>query len=105
MSGRLQGKVAVITGGNSGIGLSTAELFAGEGARVVIFGRDTGSLQSAGNLLGNDCLVVQGNVKSIPDLDRLYGAVASRFGTIDVLVANAGIGKFAPIADCPESAN
>src|SRR5258708_7638511 len=103
MGGRLQNKVAVITGGNSGIGLATAELFTREGAKLAILGRDAKSLQSAGARVGADCLAVQGDVSRIEDLDRLYRAVDNRFGKIDVLVANAGIGRFAPIADCPES--
>ncbi|HKB62594.1 MAG TPA: SDR family NAD(P)-dependent oxidoreductase [Burkholderiales bacterium] len=100
MSGRLQGKVAVITGGNSGIGLATSELFAGEGAKLAIFGRNAKSLQNAAGRLGPDCLTVHGDVCRIADLDRLYDAVAKRFGRIDVLVANAGVAKFSPVEAC-----
>jgi NAD(P)-dependent dehydrogenase (short-subunit alcohol dehydrogenase family) len=99
---RLPNKVAVITGGNSGIGLATAELFSREGARVVIFGRDPGSLQSAAARIGADTLTVQGDVRRIAGLDRLFETVARRHGQVDVLVANAGIAKFAPMSSFSE---
>jgi NAD(P)-dependent dehydrogenase (short-subunit alcohol dehydrogenase family) len=99
----LHNKVAVITGGNSGIGLATAELFHTQGAKVVIFGRDPGSLQRAAARIGADTVAVQGDVRRIADLDRLYEAVAQRHGQVDVLVANAGIARFAPVGDFPEA--
>jgi NAD(P)-dependent dehydrogenase (short-subunit alcohol dehydrogenase family) len=103
MENKLQGKIAVITGGNSGIGLAIAELFHREGAKVAIFGRDAATLQSAANRIGADTVAVQGDVRRIDDLNRLYDAVGSRLGSIDVLVANAGIAKFAPLDDYPEA--
>ena len=102
MGGKLEGKVAVITGGNSGIGLATAELFRAEGAKLGLFGRDSASLQNAAIRLGGNVLAVQGDVCRTADLERLYAEVTQQFGKIDVLVANAGIAKFAPLADCPE---
>jgi NAD(P)-dependent dehydrogenase (short-subunit alcohol dehydrogenase family) len=99
---KLQDKVAVITGGNSGIGLAIAELFHREGARVAIFGRDATTLERAARRIGADTLAVAGDVRRIEDLGRLYEAVAARFGSIDVLIANAGIAKFAPLENYPE---
>jgi NAD(P)-dependent dehydrogenase (short-subunit alcohol dehydrogenase family) len=100
---KLQGKVAVVTGGNSGIGLAIAELFHREGAKVAIFGRDAGTLASAVKRIGADAVAVQGDVRRIDDLNRLYDTVGSRLGLVDVLVANAGIAKFAPLDDYPEA--
>jgi NAD(P)-dependent dehydrogenase (short-subunit alcohol dehydrogenase family) len=99
----LQGKVATITGGNSGIGLAIAELFRRAGAKVAIFGRDAATLENAARCIGPDTLAVRGDVRNLDDLNRLYDAVGSRFGAIDILVANAGIAKFAPLEDYPES--
>src|SRR5712692_842911 len=93
----LSGRVAVITGGNSGIGLATAHEFKANGAKVVIFGRSRLSLDQAAASLGSDVLPVQGDVRNLGDLDRLFKQTAERFGKIDVLVANAGIAKFAPV--------
>lgn len=100
---KLQDKVAVITGGNSGIGFATAKLFKEHGAKVVIFGRDRKSLDAAARQIGDEVLSVQGDVRNLNDLDRLYTETAKRFGRIDVLVANAGIAKFAPIESLPEA--
>ena len=94
---KLQNKVAVITGGNSGIGLATARVFGANGARVVIFGRSRRTLDQAAESLGGDALPVQGDVRNLDDLERLFEQTAQRFGKIDVLVANAGIAKFAPV--------
>lgn len=94
---KLQNKVAVITGGNSGIGLATARVFGANGARVVIFGRSRRTLDQAAESLGGDALPVQGDVRNLDDLERLFEQTAQRFGKIDILVANAGIAKFAPV--------
>lgn len=94
---RLEGKVAVITGGNSGIGLAIAQTFASEGAQVGIFGRNQETLKQAVNSIGAGALAVQGDVSKSADLDRLFANVKEQFGSIDVLVVNAGIAKFAPI--------
>src|SRR5215813_2131915 len=94
---KLQNKVAVITGGNSGIGLATARAFKGNGARVVIFGRSRRTLDQAAESMGSDVLSIQGDVRSLVDLDLLFKHASQRFGKIDILVANAGIAKFAPV--------
>jgi NAD(P)-dependent dehydrogenase (short-subunit alcohol dehydrogenase family) len=100
---KLVGKTAVITGGNSGIGLATAREFITNGARVAIFGRDRWTLDAAAKSLGADVLAVQGDVRNLDDLDRLFALAGERFGKIDILVANAGIAKFAPLEAFPEA--
>jgi NAD(P)-dependent dehydrogenase (short-subunit alcohol dehydrogenase family) len=87
---RLQGKVAVITGGSSGIGLATAQRFAREGAFVYIFGRRQNELDLAAALIGQRVATVQGDVQNIRDLDRLFTRIREEKGSIDVLVANSG---------------
>ena len=99
---KLQGKVAVITGGNSGIGLATAHVFRANGAKVAIFGRSRQTLDQAAASLGSDVLPVQGDVRNFGDLERLFEQTHKKFGKIDVLVANAGIAKFAPVDVMPE---
>ncbi len=101
--GKLDGKVAVVTGGNSGIGLSIASEFARQGARVVIFGRNGERLAAALRTLGDQALAVQGDVTNLADLDRLYARTAERFGKIDVLVANAGIALPLPLEHIDEA--
>jgi NAD(P)-dependent dehydrogenase (short-subunit alcohol dehydrogenase family) len=93
----IDGKVAVITGGNSGIGLATARAFKASGAKVAIFGRSRQTLDQAAASLGDDVLSVQGDVRNLGDIERLFEQTGKRFGKIDVLVANAGIAKFAPV--------
>lgn len=83
-------KVAVITGGNSGIGLATAKEFAARGAHVAIFGRDTETLEEAKRVLGEGTLAVQGDVTKLADLERLFAEVKDTFGRVDVLFVNAG---------------
>jgi NAD(P)-dependent dehydrogenase (short-subunit alcohol dehydrogenase family) len=99
---KLQGKVAVITGGNSGIGLATAREFKDNSAKVVIFGRSRQTLDQAAASLGSDGLAIQGDVRNLRDLDRLFRQTAERFGKIDILVANSGIAKFAPVDSLSE---
>ena len=99
---RLTGKVAVVTGGNSGIGLATAQRFHEEGAQVVISGRDQKTLDQAVKTIGRDIIAIRADVSKLADLDRLYKTVADKFGKIDVLFANAGIAKFAPVNDSTE---
>src|SRR5712692_8935942 len=102
-SKRLEGKVAVVTGGNSGIGLATAKLFREHGAKVAISGRDKKSLDEAIAAIGPGTIGIQSDVSIPADLDRLFETVSKRLGKIDVLFANAGVAKFAPIADTPEA--
>jgi NAD(P)-dependent dehydrogenase (short-subunit alcohol dehydrogenase family) len=102
MSQKLAGKVAVITGGNSGIGLATAKRFAAEGAHVFITGRRKGELDAAVKQIGENATGVQGDVSDLADLDRLYAAVNQEKGRIDILFANAGGGEFAPLGAITE---
>ncbi|PYS92560.1 MAG: short-chain dehydrogenase [Acidobacteria bacterium] len=95
--GKLAGKVAVITGGNSGIGLATAKEFSEQGARVVITGRDQRTLDAAAREIGGDVLAVRSDASSLAEIDELFAAVQEKFGQIDVLFVNAGVGKFAPV--------
>jgi len=101
--GKLEGKVAVVTGGNSGIGLATAKRFQQEGARVVISGRSKKTLDEAVRTIGNGVLSIQADVARLADLDRLYKEVSNKLGKIDVLFVNAGVAKFAPLAETSES--
>jgi NAD(P)-dependent dehydrogenase (short-subunit alcohol dehydrogenase family) len=93
----LTGKVAVITGGNSGIGQATAQAFHAAGAKVVIFGRNQETLDATAANLGHNVLAIQGDVTSLADLDGLYAATREQFGRIDILFVNAGIAKMGPI--------
>ena len=97
MSKKLEGRVAVITGGNSGIGLATARRFVAEGAYVFITGRRQAELDSAVGRIGRNVTGVQGDVANPADLNRLYAAVEEQKGKIDVLFANAGVYSFAPL--------
>jgi NAD(P)-dependent dehydrogenase (short-subunit alcohol dehydrogenase family) len=99
---KLEGKIAVITGGSSGIGLASAKAFIKEGAKVVVVGRDEGSLRNAKKELGDNAFTFQADVSDIPSLDRLFAWVKKQFGRIDVLFANAGAAKFLPIQDINE---
>jgi len=100
---RLEGKAAVVTGGNSGIGLATAKRLQEEGARVAIAGRSKTTLDEAVRTIGNSVLAVQGDVAKLADLDKLYAKVSQKLGKIDVLFVNAaGVAKFAPLADTSE---
>ena len=100
--GKLEGKVAVITGGNSGIGLATAKEFKEQGARVVITGRDQKTLDEAKREIGGDVLAVQSDTSSLTEIDKLFAVIKGKFGKIDVLFVNAGVGKFAPVEDVTE---
>jgi NAD(P)-dependent dehydrogenase (short-subunit alcohol dehydrogenase family) len=100
---RLEGKVAVVTGGNSGIGLATAKRLQEEGARVAIAGRSKKTLDEAVKTIGNGVLAVQADVSKLPEVDKLFAEVAKKLGKIDVLFVNAGVAKFAPFSDTPEN--
>jgi NAD(P)-dependent dehydrogenase (short-subunit alcohol dehydrogenase family) len=96
-------KVAVITGGNSGIGLATAKELCRRGAKIVISGRDEKSLGEAAASIGGDTLAVRADVSRLDDLDALFARVRQRFGSFDVLFANAGVAKFVPVEQTTEA--
>jgi NAD(P)-dependent dehydrogenase (short-subunit alcohol dehydrogenase family) len=100
---RLEGKVAVITGGNSGIGLATAKRFQDEGAKVAISGRNQKTLEEAAKSLGNGVLAVKADTAKLDEIERFLGEVKRKFGKIDVLFVNAGVAKFASLTDTPEA--
>jgi NAD(P)-dependent dehydrogenase (short-subunit alcohol dehydrogenase family) len=99
---KLKGKVAVITGGNSGIGLATALRFVAEGAYVFITGRRQSELDAAVKRIGKNVTAVQGDVANLGDLDRLYATMKKQKGRIDILFANAGTGEFAALGAITE---
>lgn len=100
--GKFNGKVAVVTGGTSGIGLATAQKFANEGAHVFITGRRQSELDSAVKLIGDHVTGIQGDVSNLADLDRLFEAVKQEKGHLDILFANAGLGSFLPLGEITE---
>ena len=93
----LTGKVAVVTGGNSGIGLATAQELKNSGAKVAITGRSAESLKEAVQTLGEDALSFRGDVTDTDHLDNVFSEVAAKLGNIDILFINAGIAKFSPL--------
>jgi NAD(P)-dependent dehydrogenase (short-subunit alcohol dehydrogenase family) len=99
---KLDGKIAVITGGNSGIGLATAKVFVKEGARVYFTGRRQAELDAAAALLGPSATPVQGDVSKPADLDRLYAQIHKEVGRVDVVFANAGGVMVAPLGSLTE---
>ncbi|MGY2290528.1 SDR family NAD(P)-dependent oxidoreductase [Pseudomonas sp. SDO528_S397] len=99
---RLNGKIAVITGGNSGIGLATAIRFAAEGAQVVIVGRRQEELDKALRLIGYGAVAIQGDISNQGDLERIFTHIKAEKGRIDVLFANAGLGDFQPMGSITE---
>src|SRR2546430_3533194 len=99
---KFQGKVAVVTGGSSGIGLASAKRFVEEGAFVYITGRRQTELDKAISLIGHSVTAVQADVSNLADLDRLYAKVASEKGKIDILFAGAGIVDPQPLAETTE---
>jgi len=96
---KLEGEIAVITGGNSGIGLATARSFPEHGAKVVISGRDVQTLEKAAKDIGGDTLAIRANVVDPAELDSLFDTVKRRFGGIDVLFVNAGVAQFLPVSE------
>mgnify|MGYP002777830880 CR=1 FL=1 len=94
---KLNNKVAVITGGNSGIGLATAQAFIQEGAKVTIFGRNVQTLDEAVQTLGEKAIAVQGDVTNWDNLENLFTTTQNTFGGVDVLFINAGLAQFAPL--------
>lgn len=102
MSQKMENKVAVVTGGSSGIGLAIAKRFAQEGAQVVITGRNQKSIDQAIAEIGDNGLGIQGDVSNLNDLSRIYQTVADHFGKVDTLIVNAGVYVLAPLADFTE---
>lgn len=102
MANKLQGKVAVITGGSTGIGLATAKRFVQEGAFVFITGRRQAELDAAVKEIGGNVIAVQGDVTRLADLDKLYETVKSKQGHLDIVFANAGFGEFQTFGNITE---
>ena len=102
MGNKLEGKIAVITGGNSGIGLATAKRFVSEGAYVFISGRRQKELDLALSEIGKNVIGIQGDVSNRADLDRLYNIVKDQKGHLDIIFANAGIAQFASLGEISE---
>jgi NAD(P)-dependent dehydrogenase (short-subunit alcohol dehydrogenase family) len=100
---KLAGKVALVTGGNSGIGLATAQLFSREGAKVIISGRDQSTLNHAVESIGGNVLALQVDVAALSQIEQLYQTIAQQVGKIDILFANAGIGRFSPLLETTET--
>lgn len=100
--GKLKGKIALITGGNSGIGLATAKQFVKEGAYVFIFGRRAEELSKAVKEIGGNVTAVQGDVSILDDLDCLFAQIKKEKGQLDIVFANAGIAKFATLGQITE---
>jgi NAD(P)-dependent dehydrogenase (short-subunit alcohol dehydrogenase family) len=100
--GKVEGKIALITGGNSGIGLATAKQFVNEGAYVFITGRRDQELAAAALEIGRNVTGVQGDVANIGDLDRLFARIKGEKGRLDILFANAGVARYAPLGQITE---
>ena len=101
-NGKLNGKVAVVTGGNSGIGLATAKRFVDEGAYAFITGRRQKELDIAVKEIGKNVTAVQGDVSNLADLDRLFAQIKKERGKLDIVFANAGVAKYAPLGKITE---
>jgi NAD(P)-dependent dehydrogenase (short-subunit alcohol dehydrogenase family) len=100
--GKLEGKIALITGGNSGIGLATAKQFVNEGAYVFITGRRDSELAAAVKEIGRNVNGIQGDVSNLGDLDRLFGQVKREKGKLNIVFANAGVAQYAPFGEITE---
>ncbi|CAF1753458.1 Glucose 1-dehydrogenase 4 [Bacillus subtilis] len=100
--GKFEGKIALVTGGTSGIGLATAQKFVNEGAYVYITGRRQNELDKAVNQIGKNVSGVQGDISKLEDLDKLYDIIKQEKGKLDILFANAGIGNFLPLGEITE---
>ncbi len=99
---KLENKVAVVTGGNSGIGLATGKLFAEQGARVAITGRSRATLNSAAETIGEGAISIVSDVSDLSSIKTAYKEISAKLGKIDVLVVNAGVDSAAPLADFTE---
>ena len=102
MTGKLEDKVALVTGGSAGIGLGIGKHFAEEGARVFIVGRRQSQLDEAAAAIGGDAEAIQGDISNLADLDRIYATVEARAGRIDVLAVNAGVYEFGKLGEITE---
>jgi NAD(P)-dependent dehydrogenase (short-subunit alcohol dehydrogenase family) len=100
--GKLEGKIALITGGNGGIGLATAKRFVNEGAYVFITGRREAELAAAVKEIGRNVTGIQGDVASLTDLDRLFAQIKREKGKLDIVFANAGVARYAPLGKITE---
>src|SRR5216684_1090935 len=100
--GKLEGKIALVTGGNSGIGLATAKQFVNEGAYVFITGRRGSELAGAGKEIGRHVTGVRGYVSKLGDLDRLFAQIKQEKGRLEVVFANAGVAKYVPLGKITE---
>ncbi len=100
---KLPNKIAVITGGNSGIGLATAHEFKQQGARVIIIGRNPAAVAAAATEVGGDTLGLVADVSKVADLEAAFRVIQEKYGRVDILFANAGIAKFAPLAEVSEA--
>jgi NAD(P)-dependent dehydrogenase (short-subunit alcohol dehydrogenase family) len=100
--GKLQGKIGLVTGGTSGIGLATAKRFVSEGAYVFITGRREAELAAAIKEVGNNATAIRGDVSNLGDLDRLFAQIRQKKGTLDILFANAGTAKYATVGEITE---
>jgi NAD(P)-dependent dehydrogenase (short-subunit alcohol dehydrogenase family) len=100
--GKLEAKIALVTGGNSGIGLATAKQFVSEGAHVFITGRRAAELDAAVREIGTNLTAVQGDASNLDDLDRLFAQIKREKGKLDIVFANAGAAKYAPLGSITE---
>jgi len=100
---KLAGKVALVTGGNSGIGLATAKKFVAEGATVFISGRRQKELDAAVREIGKSAVAIQGDISNLADLDRMFDTIREHSGRLDILFANAGLGELVPLGQITEA--
>src|SRR5262245_41686732 len=100
--GRLEGKIALVTGGNSGIGLASAKQFVNEGAYVFITGRRDGELAAAVKEIANNVAGVKGDVSNLGDLDRLFAQIKREKGKLDIVFANAAVARYATMGSVSE---
>ena len=102
MSNKLAGKVALVTGGSTGIGLASAQEFAAQGATVFITGRRQAELEAAVALIGDKAVGIKGDVANLTDLDHVFSLIAAQAGHLDIVFANAGVGDMAPLGEITE---
>lgn len=102
MSNKLAGKVALVTGGGTGIGLASAQEFAAQGAKVFITGRRQAELDAAVALIGDNAVAIKGDVANLADLDNIFSVIAAQSGRLDIVFANAGVGDMLPLGSITE---